>query len=228
MHVAIIMDGNGRRAMLRGLPRIVGAVEGAKALHATVEAAARAEVETLTLYAICTANWARPPEEVDAVLRLLSNYLHTHMHHCVEQRIRVSVIGRCERLNADLLRTIEQSEQLSAAGARMHLRIVIDYSAHDSIVQAVWSAPRGARLTPDDFHRRLCEIDNTALPAGAVDLLIRTKGGKCLSDFMLWEVAYAQLYCADCLWPDFNENQLQRALGDYAGRRRPLQGNVRQ
>jgi undecaprenyl diphosphate synthase len=224
MHVAIILDGNGQWATRRA----AGPVEGADALRATVEAAARAEVDTLTLYAICTANWARPPEEVDAVLRMLSNYLRTQTDHCVEQFIRISVIGRCDRLSADLLRAIEQSEQLSAAGARMHLRIVVDYSVHDSIVQATWRAAGGAKLTPEDFHRRLREVDHTALPAGAVDLLIRTGGGKRLSDFMLWEVAYAHLHFADCRWPDFNEKEFQRALGNYAGRHRPLYGHARQ
>jgi undecaprenyl diphosphate synthase len=223
MHVAIIMDGNGRWATRR----TAGLVEGADALRATVEAAARAEVETLTLYAICTANWPRPPEEVDAILRMLSN-LCMQTHDCVEKFIRISVIGRCDRLSADLLRVIEQREQLSSAGARMHLRIVVDYSAHDSLVQATWRAAGGANLAPEDFHRRLREVDHTALPAGAVDLLIRTGGGKRLSDFMLWEVAYAHLHIADCLWPDFNEKEFQRALGNYAGRHRPLYGNARQ
>jgi undecaprenyl diphosphate synthase len=220
MHVAIIMDGNGRWATQRGLPRTAGHVEGAKAVRATVEAAVRAGVKTLTLYAFSAANWARPAAEVDALMRLFRRYLITQTCRCVEQRIRINVIGRRDRLDAGLLLAIEQSERLSAAGARMHLRIVIDYSSHDSIVQAAWRAERGAKLTAEDFSRLLHEVDHSALPAGAVDLLIRTGGERRLSDFMLWEVANAELHFTDCPWPDFNEHRFQCALEDYADRQR--------
>ena len=158
MHVAIIMDGNGRWATQRGLPRTAGHVEGAKAVRATVEAALRAGVKTLTLYAFSAANWARPAAEVDALMRLFRRYLITETRRCVEQRIRINVIGRRDRLDAGLLLAIEQSERLSAAGARMHLRIVIDYSSHDSIVQAAWRAERSVKLTPEDFSRLLHEV----------------------------------------------------------------------
>jgi undecaprenyl diphosphate synthase len=220
MHVAIIMDGNGRWATQRGLPRTAGHVEGAKAVRPTVEAAVRARVKTLTLYAFSAANWARPAAEVDALMRLFRRYLITATRRCVEQRIRINVIGRRDRLDAGLLLAIEQSERLSAAGSRMHLRIVIDYSSHDSIVQAAWRADRRVTLTPEDFSRLLHEVDHSALPAGAVDLLIRTGGERRLSDFMLWEVAYAELHFTDCPWPEFNEYRFQCALNDYADRQR--------
>jgi undecaprenyl diphosphate synthase len=134
MHVAIIMDGNGRWATQRGLPRAAGHVEGVKAVRATVAAAMRAGVRTLTLYAFSAANWARPAAEVDALMRLFRRYLLSETRHCAEQSIRINVIGRRDRLSKGLLRAIEQSERLSAADARVHLRIVIDYSPHDSIV----------------------------------------------------------------------------------------------
>jgi undecaprenyl diphosphate synthase len=220
MHVAIIMDGNGRWATQRGLPRAAGHVEGVKAVRATVAAAARAGVRTLTLYAFSAANWARPAAEVDALMRLFRRYLLTEAHRCAEQSIRINAIGRRDRLCKGLLRAIEQSERLSAAGARMHLRIVIDYSSHESIVQAARRANRNAKLTPQDFHRLLQEVDHSALPAGAVDLLIRTGGERRLSDFMLWEVAYAELHFTDCLWPDFDEHRFRSALDDYANRQR--------
>jgi undecaprenyl diphosphate synthase len=220
MHVAIIMDGSGRWATKRGLPRSAGHVEGAKAVRTAVEVAACAGVRTLTLYAFSAANWARPPAEVDALMRLFRRFLITQTSWCVEQFVRINVIGRRDRLGESLLRAIEQSERLSAAGSRMHLRIVIDYSSHDSIVQAAWRADRSAKLTPEDFYRLLHEVDHSALPAGAVDLLIRTGGERRLSDFMLWEVAYAELHFTDCLWPDFDEYRFQSALGDYAGRQR--------
>src|SRR5450755_3005878 len=220
MHLAIIMDGNGRWAAKRGLPRTAGHVGGAKAVRTTVAAAARAGVETLTLYAFSSANWARPSAEVDALMRLFTRYLTTETCRCVERSIRINVIGRRDRLGEELLRAIEQSERLTAAGSRMHLRIVVDYSSHDSIVQAAWRADRSSKLTPEDFHRLLHEVDHSALPAGAVDLLIRTGGERRLSNFMLWELAYAELHFTDCLWPDFNEKCFQCALDDYAGRQR--------
>jgi len=214
------MDGNGRWATKRGLPRTAGHIEGAKAVRTTVAAALHAGVKTLTLYAFSAANWARPSTEVDALMDLFTSYLIAETHRCIEQSIRVNVIGRRDRLGEGLLRAIEQSERLSVAGARMHLRIVVDYSSHDSIVQAAWRADRSAKLTPEDFHRLLHEVDHSALPAGAVDLLIRTGGERRLSNFMLWELAYAELYFTDCLWPDFNEHCFRCALDDYAGRQR--------
>jgi undecaprenyl diphosphate synthase len=220
VHIAIIMDGNGRWATKRGLPRTAGHIEGAKAVSTTVAAALRVGVKTLTLYAFSAANWARPSTEVDALMHLFTSYLIAETDRCIEQSIRINVIGRRDRLGEGLLRAIEQSERLSVAGARMHLRIVVDYSSHDSIVQAAWRADRSAKLTPENFHRLLHEVDHSALPTGAVDLLIRTGGERRLSNFMLWELAYAELHFTDCLWPDFNEHCFRCALDDYAGRQR--------
>lgn len=214
------MDGNGRWATQRGLPRTAGHVEGAKRVRSTVAGALRAGVKTLTLYAFSAANWARPALEVEALMYLFTLYLATETRRCIEQSIRINVIGRRDRLGAELLSAIEQSERLSAAGSRMHLRIVVDYSSHDSIVKAAWRADRTTKLTPEDFHRLLHEVDHSALPAGAVDLLIRTGGERRLSDFMLWEVAYAELHFTDCLWPDFDEQCLRCAFDDYGRRQR--------
>jgi undecaprenyl diphosphate synthase len=220
MHVAIIMDGNGRWATRRGLPRTAGHVEGARAVRVTVEAAARAGVETLTLYAFSSANWLRPAAEVDGLLFLLRRYLFTETHRCIEQSIRLNVIGRRDRLGQNLLRAIEQSESLTAEGSRMHLRIAVDYSAQQSIVAAARRAHRFPELTSQEFHGLLQEVDHSAQCAGEVDLLIRTGGEQRLSDFLLWECAYAELHFTDCLWPDFDEQHFQRALDDYAGRQR--------
>jgi len=220
MHVAIIMDGNGRWATRRGLPRTAGHVEGAKAVRKTVEAAARCGIETLTLYAFSAANWARPPSEVAGLMRLFRRYLITETRRCIEQSIRVSVIGRRDRLAESLLRVIEQSERLSAAGSRMHLRLAVDYSAQASIVEAARRANSCEDLTGAEFHRLLHEVNHSALPASEVDLLIRTGGEKRLSDFLLWECAYAELHFIDCLWPDFDEQHFRAALDDYASRQR--------
>jgi undecaprenyl diphosphate synthase len=221
MHVAIIMDGNGRWAARRGLPRTAGHVQGARAVRRIVEAAVRANINTLTLYAFSSDNWGRPPTEVAALLRLLRRYLMGETRYCAENLVRVNVIGRRDRLRPDLLRAIEHSERLTAQGSRLHLRIAVDYSARHSILQTARRAPPGSTgVELTDFLRVMDEVNHSALPVQEVDLLIRTGGEKRLSDFMLWECAYAELYFTDCLWPDFDEHGLHQALRDYAGRQR--------
>ena len=225
MHVAIIMDGNGRWAIQRGLPRTAGHVQGAKAVRVAVEAAARAGVEILTLYAFSSANWARPPAEIAALMRLFGQYLFTETRRCMEQSIRINVIGRRDRLGENLLRSIEQSERSSAEGSGMLLRIAVDYSSQHSIMQAAQRAGRQAELaTPQDFHRLLHEVDHCAYPASEVDLLIRTGGERRLSDFLLWECAFAEFHFSDCLWPDFDDQRFRSALEDYGGRQRRFGG----
>jgi undecaprenyl diphosphate synthase len=224
MHIAIIMDGNGRWATQRGLPRTAGHIEGAKAVRATVEAAARADVKILTLYAFSAANWARPAAEIAALMRLFGQYLFTETRRCVEQSIRINVIGRRDRLSENLLRSIEQSERSSAAGSGMLLRIAVDYSSQHSIVQAARRAKLDADPTAADFQRLLHEVDHCAHPVGEVDLLIRTGNERRLSDFLLWECAFAELHFSDCLWPDFDERRFHSALEDYNGRQRRFGG----
>ena len=228
-HVAVIMDGNGRWATRHGLPRSAGHAEGAKAVNAIVEAAARVGVRTLTLYAFSAANWARPADEVGALMRLFRRYLFTETRRCVQRSIRLSVIGRRDRLNVSLLRSIEQSERVTVAGSRMHLRLAIDYSSQHSILQATQRAQFHQELTTEAFGRLLTAVDHSAAPTASapgqsavlpVDLLIRTGGEQRLSDFMLWEVAYAELYFTDCLWPDFDEQRFRSALADFSGRQR--------
>jgi undecaprenyl diphosphate synthase len=220
------MDGNGRWATKRGLPRTAGHAEGAKAVRAAVEVAARSGVDILTVYAFSAANWARPTTEIAALMRLFGQYLFTETRRCVEQSIRINVIGRRDRLSESLLRSIEQSERSSAGGSGMQLRIAFDYSAQHSIVEAARRAAAGAgtagaaHLDSEAFHRLLQEVDHCAYPASEVDLLIRTGSEQRLSDFMLWECAYAELYFTDCLWPDFDEQRFRRALAEYAGRQR--------
>jgi undecaprenyl diphosphate synthase len=211
MHIAIIMNGNARWASKRGLPQSAAHREGAAALRSTVELALRAGVKTLTVYGICSSGSESPMQELDADLRVLGGFLRSDSRHCAEQAVRISVIGHCKRLGAAMLHVPEEDESVAANRSRLHLRIVIDYSAHDSVVKSSWCSPHPH--APEEFLQRMRQIDDTALPAGAVDLLIRTGGGKCRSDFMLWEVAYARLHCADCLWPDFTVHHFQRALG---------------
>src|SRR5450631_151416 len=228
MHVAIIMDGNGRWATQRGLPRTAGHVEGAKAVRTIVEAAAKAGIDTLTLYAFSAANWNRPASEVAALMKLFGQYLFSETRRCVEQSIRVSVIGRRDHLSENLLRSIEQSERLSASCSGMHLRVAVDYSSQYSILKAaqaaVRQAPSGAEVSVEDFERALHEVDHSARAAGPVDLLIRTGNERRISDFLLWECAYAELHFSDCLWPEFDESGFGQALADYAGRQRRFGG----
>jgi undecaprenyl diphosphate synthase len=220
LHVAIIMDGNGRWAQRRGMPRSTGHIHGAKVVNGIVEAAARAGVRTLTLYAFSSDNWGRPSVEVDALMRLLQRYLTTETRRCIEQSIRINVIGRRDRLRPSLVRAIEQSEQLTAGCSRMCLRIAIDYSSQHSILEAACRAARNGRATIEEFEHLLAEVDHSVPNAGAVDLLIRTGGEQRLSDFLLWDCAYAELYFTDRLWPDFGEAELRAALADYARRQR--------
>ncbi len=220
MHVAIIMDGNGRWAERRGLPRSAGHAEGARAVAATVEAACRAGIDTLTLYAFSADNWGRPDDEVRSLLQLLQRYLMAETRRCVEQSVRINIIGRRDRLGASLVRAIEHSERVTAECSRLHLRIAVDYSARHSIVEAARLARASPKLDEQEFERLLGEVDHSALLAGPVDLLIRTGGEKRLSDFLLWECAYAELYFTDCMWPDFDERGLQRALEEYSRRER--------
>ena len=185
---------------------------------------ARADVKTLTLYAFSSANWSRPPAEIAALMRLFGQYLFTETRRCVEQSIRINIIGRRDRLSKNLLRSIEQSERLSATGSGMLLRIAVDYSSQHSIIQAARRAAPDAELTGAEFHRLLHEVDHCAYPASEVDLLIRTGNERRLSDFLLWESAFAELHFSECLWPDFDERRLHCALEDYGGRQRRFGG----
>jgi undecaprenyl diphosphate synthase len=219
MHIAIIMDGNGRWATQRHLPRTAGHRAGAKTVRTIVEAAARRGVDVLSLYAFSAANWGRPQAEVSALFTLLRRYLMTETRRCLEQSIRINIFGRRDRLSADLKRAIESSEQLTAHGTKMQLRIAIDYSSQYSLLVA------GRRMGLEDdagharFAQHLAAVDNS-ISAPAVDLLIRTGGEKRLSDFLLWESAYAELHFVDCCWPDFDEQAFANALQEYSRRER--------
>ena len=220
MHVAIIMNGNSRWAAQRGLPPTAAPDEGVATLRNTVRLAADAGVRTLTLYSICAPDCTRPRQEIAADLGVLGTYLRSDAEQCRERSIRINVIGNNGQLGAALPRDFNGPAPSSCSDLRMQLRIVVDYSAHDSVVRATWRSTDAC--APEAFNRQLREIDWTALPAGAVDLLVRTGGGSCQSAFMLWEAAYARLHYVDCLWPDFTPRCFQRALACYSGDDRQL------
>jgi undecaprenyl diphosphate synthase len=220
LHVAIIMDGNGRWATSRGLPRVAGHRAGAQAVRRAVEAAARSRVRVLTLYAFSSDNWQRPPTEVSALMGLLRQYLRSETARCVENGIRLRMIGRRDRLDPTLVREIEGAEASTAGGTNLDLRIAVDYSARDTIVRA--AARLGEAATPDreGLAREIAASGGISEVATDVDLLVRTGGEQRLSDFLLWECAYAELHFLDLMWPDFNEEQLHEALRIFHSRQR--------
>ncbi len=223
MHVAIIMDGNGRWAGRRALPRTAGHIEGARTVRRIVEAAAAAGTGTLTLYAFSSDNWGRPAREVGALLKLFQRYLLTETQRCIEQQVRLNIIGRRDRLGPALLRAVEHGERQTAHCTGMHLRMAVDYSARHSILQAAARAGSAPLTTAaDEFTQFRSHLDavNHSAPAPDVDLLIRTGGDQRLSDFLLWECAYAELYFTDCLWPDFAAADYDIALADFGRRQR--------
>jgi undecaprenyl diphosphate synthase len=224
MHIAIIMDGNGRWALRRGLTRSQGHRAGADAVDRTVEAAAKLGIHTLTLYAFSTDNWRRPQAEIRALLELLRRYLLSQTSRCLEQSIRLNVIGRRDRLEPSLCRAIAWSEEVTARCSGMHLRIAVDYSSQESLMRAARSLVPTGTSDRATFLRALSTVTHSSPVAPEVDLLIRTGGERRLSDFLLWESAYAELYFPDCLWPDFNEQELARALAEFAQRERRFGG----
>lgn len=223
-HVAIIMDGNGRWAEERGRPRGVGHVAGAKAVRRTVECAPELGITTLTLYAFSSDNWRRPRREVDHLMRLFQKHLESECARLEESGVRLSVIGRRDRLPASLEREIERAEEQTSRGDALHLRIAIDYSARDALIAAAgrvagWIAP-----TREAFERSLCQAIHAPRGTRDVDLLIRTGREKRLSDFLLWECAYAELHFTDVLWPDFCSDDLARAVRAFGNRDRRFGG----
>ena len=221
MHTAIIMDGNGRWAERRGLPRTAGHRAGAKAVRRIVEAATRSDVDVLTLYAFSADNWSRPPAEVSSLMRLLKRYLVSETARCLDNGVRLSVIGRRDRLSRDLVDTIAHTERITVHGSELHLRLAIDYSARAAIAGAA-SRMRG-ECPPEQFEQHLAAAMHAEV-GPAVDLLIRTGGERRLSDFMLWECAYAELVFTDTYWPDFDEPAFEAALLEFARRDRRFGG----
>ena len=220
MHIAIIMDGNGRWAARQNLPRTAGHRAGAKTVNSIVEAAARRGVDALSLYAFTSANWQRPKREVSALFTLLRRYLLSQTQRCLDQSIRINLIGRRDRLSPALLELIERSEEATAKCSGMLLRIAVDYSAQHSLLETCRRLQLGGEVDRERFRDLLAAVDCSAVPVAEVDLLIRTGGEKRLSDFLLWECAYAELLFVDSLWPDFDRLAFEQALSAFARRDR--------
>jgi undecaprenyl diphosphate synthase len=220
LHVGIIMDGNGRWAARRNLSRLRGHEAGVEAIRRVVEAAPRQGVGTLTLYAFSSDNWRRPKPEVSALMALLRSYLANEVESLVRNGVRLSVIGRRDRLPDGIATAIARAEAATAHGDVLHLRIAVDYSARDAILSAAARSSGADSLTREAFSHLV-----TGEPGlRDVDLIIRTSGEKRLSDFLLWESAYAELHFTDRMWPDFASEDLAEALGAFHRRERRFGG----
>ena len=198
LHVAIILDGNGRWAQRRGLERTAGHRVGAEAVRRTVEAAPNLGIGALTLFAFSSDNWKRPPAEVSTLMRLFARHLRTETPRCIENGVTLRVVGRRDRLAGPLVDAIRTAEARTAGGSNLELRLAVDYSSRHAI--------ETGHLLPD------------------VDLLIRTGGEQRLSDFLLWECAYAELYFTNLMWPDFGAAELAAAVTWYHARDRRFGG----
>jgi undecaprenyl diphosphate synthase len=216
------MDGNGRWAMRRGLGRPAGHRAGAEAVRRVVEAAPELGIGVLSLFAFSADNWRRPRPEVAALMRLMRSYLRTETARAVESGMRLSVIGRRDRLPSSLVRAVERVEQATRAGRRLHVRVALDYSARESIARSAQRCAAAATTSPEALGRLIADADDPCLTD--VDLLIRTGGEQRLSDFLLWECAWAELYFTDRMWPDFGPADLAAAVAEFHRRDRRFGG----
>jgi undecaprenyl diphosphate synthase len=218
LHVAIICDGNGRWASSRGLPRSAGHHAGAGTARNIIRCAPHLGIHTLTLFALSSANWKRPPGEVAAILQILQEYLQAETTHCLEEGIRLSIIGRRDRLPVPLREAIAETEALTSKGTVLHLRLAVDYSARHSLFQAASRFYKVTDLSTEAFGNILAEVQRGG--STDVDLLIRTGGEQRLSDFLLWECAFAEFLFVEKRWPDFVPADLRNAIVEFEKRER--------
>jgi undecaprenyl diphosphate synthase len=226
-HIAIIMDGNGRWAQQRGFPRIIGHRNGAAAVRAVIEAAGKLGIEALTLYSFSLENWKRPADEVQALMALCAAYLEGEREEMVREGIRFRVIGRRAGLPEEVVAGIESVEQATAHCTRATLCLALNYSARAEIVDAAQALARRAQagdLRPEDIDETM--FSSALYTAGLPDpdLLIRTAGEMRISNYLLWQISYAELHVTDVLWPDFDRGRLHAAVRDYAARSRRFGG----
>ena len=227
VHVAIILDGNGRWAKKRFLPRNVGHAEGAKTVEQICEDAWDLGIKYLTVYAFSTENWKRPPKEVNALMKLLRKYLVDCIERTSKNNMRVRVIGDRTRLDEDIRSSIEELERVSAANTGLNFTIALNYGSRDEMIRAMKAMSRDYRdgrfpeeeITEERFSSYL---DTADIPDP--DLMIRTSGEQRLSNWLLWQLAYAEFYFTDVLWPDFNKKELEKAIIYFNTRERRFGG----
>ncbi|RUM28293.1 MAG: di-trans,poly-cis-decaprenylcistransferase [Aquifex sp.] len=216
-HVAIIMDGNGRWAKRRGLPRVVGHYKGAEVAEDIIEYCIELGIKHLTLFAFSTENWNRPEEEVRALFGLMENYIRSKKEKLYSLGVRVKFIGRRDRLSRGLVNLMEEVERESRGYRNLFLNVAVDYGGRDDIIRAVKKVMKTqpSELNEETFSQFL---DLSCSPDP--DLLIRTAGEKRISNFILWNLAYTELYFTETLWPDFTREEFMKALEDYSRRKR--------
>ena len=229
VHVAIIMDGNGRWAKKRGLPRTAGHAQGARVVEQILEDADHMGIRYLTVYAFSTENWSRPDSEVKALMNLLRTYMKTSLAKCARNNVRIRVIGDKSRLDSDLQASIANLEKETASNTGIGFQIAINYGSRDEIVRAVRKAAmkvKEAELSPEDITEDMIsdELDTCGIPDP--DLLIRTGGEERISNFLLWQTAYSELYLCDAAWPDFNKTELEKAIDAFNNRERRYGGLI--
>lgn len=222
-HVAIILDGNGRWAKSKGMPRNYGHVQGAKTVEVICEEAYRMGIQYLTVYAFSTENWDRPADEVDALMGLLRNYMKTCLKTAAKNNMCVRVIGEKSRLDEDIRKRIGELEEATKDNTGLHFQIAINYGGRDEIVRAVRKLAKqvkdGALLPEEITQERLADaLDTAGIPEP--DLLIRTCGEQRISNFLLWQLAYTEFYFTPIAWPDFSKGELEKAVAAYNKRDR--------
>ncbi len=226
-HVAIILDGNGRWAKKRFLPRNMGHAQGAKAVEQICEDAWDLGIKYLTVYAFSTENWKRPDEEVNALMKLLNKYLSNCLERSSKNNMRVRVIGDISRLSDDLQKQIIDLEEKSSVNTGLNFTVALNYGGRDEMIRAMQKLAvdvKNGNLEPEQITEELfsANLDTKDIPDP--DLMIRTSGEQRISNYMLWQMAYAEFYFTDVLWPDFDKKELQKALDYYAGRDRRYGG----
>ncbi len=229
VHVAIIMDGNGRWAKKRGLPRTAGHAQGARVVEQILEDADHMGIRYLTVYAFSTENWSRPDSEVKALMNLLRTYMKTSLAKCARNNVRIRVIGDKSRLDSDLQASIANLEKETASNTGIGFQIAINYGSRDEIVRALRKAAqrvKDSELNPEDITEDMISdgLDTAGIPDP--DLLIRTGGEERISNFLLWQTAYSELYFCDAAWPDFNKAELEKAIDAFNNRERRYGGLI--
>ena len=229
VHVAIIMDGNGRWAKKRGLPRTAGHAQGARVVEQILEDADHMGIRYLTVYAFSTENWSRPDSEVKALMNLLRTYMKTSLAKCARNNVRIRVIGDKSRLDSDLQASIANLEKETASNTGIGFQIAINYGSRDEIVRALRKAAqrvKDSELNPEDITEDIISdgLDTAGIPDP--DLLIRTGGEERISNFLLWQTAYSELYFCDAAWPDFNKAELEKAVDAFNNRERRYGGLI--
>ena len=227
LHVAIIMDGNGRWAKARGLPRTLGHRSGVNALKRTVEAAPELGVDRLTVFGFSTENWRRPAREVSELMSLLKAYIESDLARLERENVRVRILGRRSGLSPDIQEIIERAETRTAGNSRFLLQVAFNYGGRPDIVDAarrLAEEVRAGRLDPAEIDEALFEQHLSSFEGGAPDLIVRTSGERRLSNFLLWETAYAELVFQDVRWPDYGRQHLAAAIEEFRGRERRFGG----